>query len=207
MTSLKAQQEILAQLREAEITNVDSYTPFPMPFYCDLSKVKAIYLGCDPSNTKYNQRFDYVFALPSGDDYGFRQFVRSHHSNLDEVGLSWETVYVQNLYQNYFTKETSKNYEDWKRATKIWIEHLRTELAIFSESVPVLLTSELLYKVLVREPEFHRKVSEFYKAPRNAPITSVRNALGRPLIPVYRHYKYALAKWPKYAKRVRALVK
>ena len=61
----KTQHKILTQLREAMVSSVDLYTPFPKPFYHDRHAIKAIYLGCDPSSRKA-ERFCHAFALPKG---------------------------------------------------------------------------------------------------------------------------------------------
>lgn len=206
MIPLQKQKKIIAKLLGEGISTVDDYTPFPKPFYHDLSNVKAIYLGCDPTNTKFNNRFDYAFALPNGNQYRFERFVKGHRAQLEAIGQTWERVYVQNLCQNYFTKETSENYEAWSQAAMIWIAHLKSELAIFDQSLPILLTSELLYKVLLSHGIPKLKASEFYGKPKHIPIPDDQNKLRRPLIPLYRHFAYDLAKWPAYAHRIRAIL-
>lgn len=215
MMSIEKQKRIIMQMRDCKLTTVEGYTPFPKPFYHDLAKVKAIYLGCDSTNTKFKNRFEYVFALPNGDGYGFRQFVRSHRANLEQVGLSWETVYVQNLCQNYFTKETGANSDDWKKAAKNWIPILKKELSVFHPDIPVLLTAEVLYRVLLKNGVTPKRASEFYRS-RHASevmVTPEQNELGRPLIPFYRHRKYTLANADsnsdlhRYARLVRMLVR
>jgi hypothetical protein len=194
--SLEKQEDILARLRAAGITSVDYYTPFPKSFYHDLFEVKAIYLGCDPTNTKFNNRFEYAFALPDGKKYHFERFVEGHRTQLEAIELTWEQVYVQNLCQNYFREETGKNLKDWKRATEIWIPIMKEELSRFKSDIPVLLTSAFLYQVLVKGKK--NLPIDFYKCKQPKPIPGSENVLERPLIPFYRNQKYNVSKWHRY---------
>ena len=182
-------------INEAEILNelilrfgdiiIDSR--FPEPHYSDLMQVKAIYLGCDPTNVKYNTRFPYAFALEYDKTNHFKGFVRSHGENLEQIGLSWDTVYAQNLCRNYFKEETSKNLKVWKKvANEFWIEQLKEELSIFDSKIPVLLTSQYLLEVLGMDGYEKIKAPEFYECRKSIPIKAVNNILGRDLIPLYR---------------------
>lgn len=113
----------------------------------DKGQGKAIYLGCNPSN-RSNDTFEYEFAL-EGTNRGYNQFISSHQKDLDIVGLKWDDLYVQNLCQNYFQDETSKNLKLWKQvAREFWIGQLNNELSIFPDSIPILLTSQYLLEVL-----------------------------------------------------------
>ncbi len=69
--------------------------PFPNPYCKDFSKVKAIYLGCDPSN-KHSTSLQFAFALESGIPI-FNKFIQDHLENLKQIKLDWNSVYVQNL--------------------------------------------------------------------------------------------------------------
>lgn len=201
MIPLQKQKEIIVQLHAAKILNVDDYTPFPKPYCIVPSTVKAIYLGCDPTNTKFKNRFEFAFALPDGKKYHFERFVEGHRRNLSAIKLDWQYVYVQNLCQNYFTKETSKNIVDWKRAAAIWIEYLKTDLQKIPPDIPVLLTSELLYNVLLKSGLKPKKAIEFYtcEEKETIPVPAEDNMLSRPLIPFYRHWKYDLSRWRHYS--------
>jgi hypothetical protein len=47
------------------------------------------------------------------------------------------------------------------------------------------------------------KASEIYALKTEIPIPPEANKLGRPLIPLYRHYRYNLLKWPDYSCQLR----
>ncbi|MFI5252574.1 MAG: hypothetical protein ACHQQQ_09125 [Bacteroidota bacterium] len=163
--------------------------PYPKPYPDNPYGTKAILLGCDPSNNHCHD-FRYVFALQSSHPK-FKQFKSRWMKNLEAIGLSWNTVYIQNLCRNYFTEESSKN-KIWAEVAELWIPILKKELEQFDTNVPVLLTSDLLYKVLLCENAVQRKASDFYHClPEvTVPIPSEYNKLCRPLIPFYRHYRY-----------------
>ena len=194
------QREILRHLKESGLSSINSYIPFPDVWPVPISSVKAIYLGCDPTNKKYDNRFKYAFELPTGKEYHFGPFVKSHLRTLKEIRLDWGSVYAQNLCQNYFTEETNKNLEEWKKAAKIWIPILRTDLEVFGSNIPVLLTSEVLYKVLLKPKVTPISAKDFYACNEFAPIPipPEANEISRPLIPCYRHWKYSLTKWTPY---------
>ncbi|MBA4311175.1 MAG: hypothetical protein C0417_00955 [Chlorobiaceae bacterium] len=200
MMPLEKQEDILARLRATGITSVDDYTPFPKPFCVNPNSVKAIYLGCDPTNTKYMNRFEYAFALPDGRKYHFEQFVEGHRKQLEAIRLSWDQVYVQNLCQNYFTEETSQNKREWELAAGIWIPELQGELEQFHNDIPILLTSQLLLHVLLHDRKNARRAEEYYYCREGAavPIQAEHNKLSCPLIPLYRHPKYNLSNWKQY---------
>jgi hypothetical protein len=205
MISLQDQERIIIQLREKGVKGVLDYTPFPEPYVQNVDQVKAILLGCDPSN-KQGKRFRYAFALPTGEEYGFTQFVRGHQSNLQRVGLDWDSVYVQNLCQNYFDSQTAENWIQWRSAAELWIPRLKDELSMFSEMIPVLLTAEVLYRVLLKIGTEPIGAKELYMCQDAAriPIPAESTTLGRPLIPFYRHPMYHLSypRWSHYAVRV-----
>ncbi len=178
-------------------------TPFPKPYRKDISKIKAIYLGCDPSNS-HSHTLPYVFALESGFPI-FKKFLKDHESNLNQVGLSWETVYVQNLCQNYFKKETADNWKLWKEVAKWWIPILKDELKQFDSSIPVMLTSAYLYKVLKNGDKF--KPMDYYECTQPIPVPAEESKLERPLIPFYRNrrkvnYHLTNPKWIAYKERI-----
>ncbi|MBI2419798.1 MAG: hypothetical protein HYV28_18190 [Ignavibacteriales bacterium] len=155
--------------------------------YCPggIEKVKAIYLGCDPSNT-HTTSMPYAFAHKCGCNY-FNSFINSHTQQLACIGLTWETVYTQNLCRNYFQKETSINLKLWTKAAKeFWIEELKEELSQFDLTLPVLLTSQYLLEVLGTGGVEKIKAPEFYTCKKGIPIAADCNLLGRDLIPLYR---------------------
>lgn len=161
------------------------FTPFPKPWNPGVDKVKAIYLGCDPSNISQD-RFEYAFALLSGNPR-YNAFQQSHENNLGTVNLGWDEVYVQNLCQNYFTEETSKNLKLWRLvAQEYWIPRLKVELDLFRPNIPVLLTSQYLLEVLAFDGYEKIRAIDFYNRDKPIPIPAHKNHLGRPLIPFYR---------------------
>jgi hypothetical protein len=179
--------------------------PYPKAYCHDLNNVKAILLGCDPSNN-HNKHLPYVFALESGDKK-FNSFLKSWESSLEAIDLRFEMVYIQNLCRNYFEHETSQN-KIWKEVAELWIPELKKELAVLDPEIPILLTSELLYEVLLKNPDEKVRAIDFYEMNMPIPIKSADNKLGRPLIPFYRHYKYQIDKveWKPYRKRVQMII-
>lgn len=181
-------------MKQAEIVNyligvygveINEHTPFPKPWNPGLEKVKAIYLGCDPSN-RSQDRFEYAFALMSMNPR-YDLFLRSHTENLEQVNLGWDSVYVQNLCQNYFEEETSKNLKLWRRvAQEFWIMRLKEELSTFRQSIPVLLTSQYLLEVLAFDGYEKVPAFDFYNCDHPIPVPAIKNHLARPLIPLYR---------------------
>lgn len=177
--------EIILELQSQFGNEILNITPFPRPYCKDNSSIKAIYLGCDPSN-KHSHNLPYAFALESKLPV-FNKFLKDHSSNLCQIGLSWDTVYVQNLCQNYFEKETSKNQTLWKKTSKWRIPHLKQELQVFTDDIPVLLTSSYLFNVLVNSKWRKIKPKQFYNCEIEIPIPKSENLLERYLIPFYRN--------------------
>lgn len=182
-----------------------------------IDKVKAIYLGCDPSN-KHSTELPYVFAHESNIKV-FKPFIESHTEQLKQIDLCWDNVYTQNLCRNYFKEETSKN-KIWKQvANDYWIVKLKEELSQFDLKIPVLLTSQILLEVLgidgcekMLAPQFYDFNVDNHKA---IPIPENKNKLGRELIPIYRgksrkyevsyHLKYK--EWDKYRTSIKQFFK
>lgn len=154
--------------------------------YCPggISNVKAIYLGCDPSNI-HSTELPYAFAHECKLNI-FKSFISSHSEQLNQIGLDWNHVYAQNLCRNYFIDETSKN-SIWKTvAEEFWIEKLNEELAQFDSRIPVLLTSQILLKVLGTEGYENILAPDFYECKQPIPIPANKNKINRELVPVYR---------------------
>jgi hypothetical protein len=197
-------KEIVSQL----ITKYGSYI-LPVEIlpkeYCpgEISQVRAIYLGCDPSNV-HSTELPYVFALESGLKV-FNSFIKSHKEQLELIGLDWNCVYSQNLCRNYFNMETSNN-SVWKIIAKeFWIDSLKVELSQFEDNIPVLLTSNFIYDVLMLEKKY--KPMEYYECKQPIPIQPHYNKLGRPLIPLYRNrmridYHLTNPAWASYRNQI-----
>lgn len=192
--------EIVNELQKIFGNEILTIIPFPKPYFKNLQEIKAIYLGCDPSNS-HCTTLEHAFALESNLPI-FNKFHKDHLANLNAVGLSWSDVYVQNLCQNYFLHETSKN-PIWKKAAKWWIPLLIEELSIFHKNIPVLLTSSYLYNVLVINTYKKYKPQDYYRGIVKIPVPSSQNLLQRLLIPFYRNrwkvdYHLANPAWDDY---------
>lgn len=206
-------QQIVSYLNRKFGNGIKETIPFPKPFVKEMNQVKAIYLGCDPSNSR-SDTFDYAFAL-EGTNPLYNQFILSHEKNLNAVVLKWKELYVQNLCQNYFQKETSKNLKLWKQvAREFWIEQLNKELRIFPASIPVLLTAQYLLEVLAIDGYEKIPAIDFYECKNPIPVPADKNLLGRTLIPFYRginpklkkSYNLSTGHWSDYREQVRKLV-
>lgn len=185
---------------------LDYEYPKPYPAIVeDPAKVKAIVLGCDPSNFSDNgktRELEYVFGIEGRNRDG--RYFAGIKSNLKEIGISMDEIYVQNLCRNYFNVETANNTE-WMKAAKMWRTTLKQELDdLIDLSVPVFITSEKLYFALINDAERTYKPIELYSNPDLIPLKN--NFLNRPLIPLYRHYKYSMANNFDYAKHIKQIL-
>lgn len=181
----------------------------PKPYCKNPDKVKAFVLGCDPTAFSKEERqkpvgqrkhidFETVFNID--DDDGDDRYFAGILSNLKEIDLSLDDVYVQNLVSDYQDEESSKN-KDWIRNAQGYIPGLIEELARIDPSVktPVLLTSELLYKALLNDGMKKVPARDFYEIKAEIPIPPGLNKLERPLIPFYRHRAYSLGNYKGYS--------
>lgn len=210
----KTDTELLQVLKEKFNDEIDDRFYLPKAFWMgEKEMVKAVYLGCDPTNTNKNIQFDYAFSHGCNDK-GFVTFRKKHLKQLEAIDLTWETVYTQNLCRNYFKSETSKN-KIWKQAAEMWIDVLKEELdELFSVDIPVLLTSQLLLDVLLKEKKRPHRYDalEFYERRTAIPVSAEENKLGRPLIPLYRgvngstRVSYQLKNFPEYAHEIRIII-
>ncbi|MFA5848853.1 MAG: hypothetical protein WC833_03140 [Bacteroidales bacterium] len=149
-----------------------------------ITNVKAIYLGCDPSNN-HSIELPYVFAHNCNLKV-FNTFIKAHTFQLEQIGLNWEKVYSQNLCRNYFKIETAKN-RIWKTvAINYWVDQLNKELAMFDSKIPVLLTSQVLLQVLAIGRYENILAPDFYECKVTIPIPAQESKLNRDLIPLYR---------------------
>ncbi|MBL7960903.1 hypothetical protein JNL27_11765 [bacterium] len=175
----------------------------PSPFCISPESVRAIVLGADPS-TKDGKTFSYVFDLDPNNPSDDRYF-KGIEDNLKLVGLTMSDIYVQNVCQNYFLKETGEQQKDWEKAAKVWIPYLKKELdANFDKDVPVIATAEIIMKALLKDGVELASAKSIYSAKYKIPFSKSSNKLGRPLIPIYRHFQYTLKekKWNDYKNRV-----
>ena len=177
----------------------------PKPFCTNKNNIKAFVLGCDPTAIDKNDNkleFEYVFDLGNDERY-FSGVVE----NLKQVGLSIGEIYVQNLVTDYQDDETSKNHH-WMQIANEYIADRKQEFdKLDPEGIsPVFITSEVLYKLLLNPDEECFKASQLYNYPDLLPISAKSNSLGRPLIPLYRHWNYNLKKWPQYSKIIQSIL-
>jgi hypothetical protein len=158
--------------------------------------IKAIVIGADPTffQDGINGTVDKVFGLEQPDS----QFFRGVLTNLEQIDLSLDTIYVQNPVKNYFTTETSQN-KIWSKCASLWLENLKRELdEKFDRSVPMFVTAEIILKVVVfREYLKGIKNPDIYH--RNIIFSPKQNYFGRKVIPLFRHFNYQLSAWPDYA--------
>ncbi len=165
--------------------------PYPKPWpseHPDVSKIKAIVLGCDPSNFSKNgetQVLETVFGIEGkGKD---RRYFSGILQNLSQLGLTLTDLYVQNLCRNYFTKVTAEN-DCFAEAAIRWREYLCRELDELKilRNIPVFLTSQYIYKALKKEGVHEYTPAELYATRGLLPIPAEDNYLSRPLFPLYR---------------------
>jgi len=204
------EKQIINNLKNEINKYILDYIPFPKPFPENIKSPKAILLGCDPTNTKKNYRFKYVFGLGNDKDLEGRSiaefknsFLPKWEKSLKGINLSFEDIYTQNLCGNYFLNETKDN-PVWDNAAEYWIKILKEELNRFDMKIPVLMTSERIYKVLLNPDVKKEKASYFYNNPDEIPIPREKNKLDRLLVPFYRHSEYSITfeKWKPYKKRI-----
>lgn len=170
--------------------------------YCEnIENVKAVVLGCDPSN-KNGEKFSKAFGL----DKTMKYFTNINR-NLEKIGLCKSEVYIDNLCKNYFTKETYDNERLWLEiANKFWTPYLKDELdKLFPLTIPVLVTSDILLETLCYKGCYHKTKNEIYYR-ECIHIKANQNKLERNLIPLFRHYKYSLRNWVNYTDYVKKLL-
>jgi hypothetical protein len=181
--------------------------PAPTPFCYNPKKVKAIVLGADPSNfsDKGNRKIlTKVFGIGDSDARYFQGILR----NLKEVGLGLEDIYVDNLIRDYLEFESSE-YKLWEPVARANIPNCLRRLDSMDKKrkLPVLLTTEVLYRVLTGSDFI--SAEQFYLHPEKIPVAPDTNKLKRQLIPFYRHKDYSLfiQKWNQYRIRIMDILK
>ena len=185
------------------VKNILDVFPFPKA-YCPggIENIKAIYLGCDPSN-RYSQSLTQSFDLPISESH-----ISKNTEQLQQIGLDLNSVYFQNLCRNYFVEEISYN-NVWHEAAELWIPNLKAELDAFpiASDCPVFLTAWKLYECLIINNGKKAKPRYFYEKPKLTPILSKDNRLGRPLFPLFmgahNHYELKTDKWRDYKNRIK----
>lgn len=179
----------------------------PPPAAWKVANPRAFVLGCDPTayytdadGKRYPLVFKHVFDLGGPD----LRYFSAINNNLLELGLDYETdIYVQNMVVDYQPDETTKN-KNWNNEALKSIEQRKKEFDDVDPTgrVPVFLTAERLYKVLMNAGEPLLTAKELYEQ-EIVMIPAVKNKLGRPLIALYRHPRYNYKNQEPYFKRVR----
>lgn len=171
----------------------------PKPHIPPKASIKAFVLGCDPTAFKNEKllKFHYVFDI-GGDKRYFAGILK----NLIAVGLSLDCIYVQNLVPDYQSEETAKN-KNWHAVAAKEIPLRKQEFDAIDPSgkLPVFLTSQHLYKVLLNDGIKPKTPAAIYKGA--IPVKAEDNKLGRPLVALYRQYKYAVDKHPVYQEMIK----
>lgn len=171
----------------------------PKPYHNSANRIKAFVLGCDPTAFKNGKRleFEYVFGIKKD-----KRYFAGINANLNLLGLDQEYVYIQNLVTEPQDEETGKN-KKWKGEAVKQIKLRREEFDHLdpSRKLPVFLTSDLLYKVLLNDNVKRKTPSEIYTATEMV-IPAEQNKLVRPLVAFYRHYTYSMKNKPEYARRL-----
>lgn len=200
----------LAQLFPGKILDL----PYPKPYPPEIpypSRIKAIVLGCDPSNFSQDGRnpkiLETVFGLEGMGKDG--RYFAATKQNLKELDIEMEDIYVQNLCRNYFSAETEQN-PIWYQAAEYWIPLLVRELEDLRIplNIPVFLTSRHLYKALIREGVPCHEPKVLYANPHLVPIPASDSRLSRTLIPLYRGGidEYKLSKKTDYRDHVKKVI-
>lgn len=189
-------------MNKSTISNMP-YSPKPWK----VEHPKAIVLGCDPTAFHTDSigvrtliHFNTVFNLGGSD---LRYFAAINNC-LKKLDLNFEVdLYVQNLVSDYQQEETSKN-KKWDELAKSLIPERRAEFDKIDPvgNLPVFLTSERLYKVLMNDGEPLLPAAELYKM-QDVMIPATKNKLSRPLIALYRHPKYNCSRQKDYYERVK----
>ena len=171
-------------------------------FCYNKNKVKAFVLGADPTNKSDSgkrKELNTVFAIGSGEARYFDPMLK----NLELLGLTLKDIYVQNLVQEYLEEETSKN-PNWEKYAEKWCSITKKEFDDIDPNgkVPVFVTAERIFKFLFIEKAPSAK--EIYNGSFPFLTEASFCRLQRPLIPLYRHYEYALDKpeWLAYRNRL-----
>jgi hypothetical protein len=182
----------------------------PPPLAWKVEHPKAFVLGCDPTAFYTDQvgkkipiLFKTVFDIGGHDP----RYFMSIRKNLIALDINSEAdVYVQNLVTNFQPAETSKN-KNWNVDALMSIPERKIEFDGVDSMcrIPVFLTSERLYKVLMNDDEPLLSASALYQE-QDVLLPAEKNKLGRPLIALHRHPRYNHKSQEPYFKRVKEVL-
>jgi len=173
----------------------------PSPFPNKSNPLKAFVLSCDPTAfDKENKQILLKSVFGIGQDG--RYFV-GIKANLKQLNIGMEDIYVQNLIPEYRLQESSKD-PDWINATQRYIPDRVKEFDNIdtSRTIPVFLTSELLYKAILNDGQIPKKPIDIYSNESDVIIPTANNKLFRPLVTLYRHPAYSLKNKKEYKIRL-----
>ena len=198
--SIDYDQELAQLMKSRYPGNYCDAVSLPKPYVGD-GPIKTIVIGADPTYLKDNGKFEFVFGLENTDSKFFRGIL----INLDQVGLSLDNVYVQNLIKPYFKKETSKN-PDWEECALLWLENLKREIDDrFDRTIPVLVTAHKILKLIVYR-EHLRGISPKMIYSKPMVFEPRTNFFGRNVLAMFRHYTYQLGKWENYRDYIKGIL-
>ena len=174
--------------------------PSPFPSEPDPSKIKAFVLGCDPTAFKDKIQVPLKIVFAIGQDGRYFAGIKA---NLALLNIGMDDIYVQNLIQAYGNVESSKDPE-WIHAAQLFIPDRVKEFDTIdpTRTIPVFLTSELLYKALFNEGQTPKKPIDIYSNHNDVIIPASQNKLFRPLVILYRHPAYSLKNQQKYKEQL-----
>lgn len=181
--------------------------PLPKSFLPDdITQLKAIVLGSDPSNFSKDGKTNKIQKV--FDIGGDKRYFNTINQNLFEIGLSIENVFVQNMVRNYMDYETASNTK-WELFAIKWLPYIRQELEMVDPQnrLPVLVTAEVILKFLVYDTYVLGKPTDYYTLIKTIPIRPSENRLERNLIPFYRSQFYLLKKQDQYKEKIKSIIK
>ena len=188
-------------------TSIPDIKEYPLPApHIPSEKVKAFILGADPSNFSINgketRKISSVFDI--GRD---KRYFSNINQNLQQVDLSINNVYVQNMVRNYMDEETQSN-PKWNLFAEKWLPYIKQEFDLIDPAIeiPVLVTAEIVLRFLLLNPSEFGTPTDYYSGTKKIPITSIENKMERNLIPFYRHRAYSLKNQDYFRNRIKELL-
>jgi hypothetical protein len=173
----------------------------PSPYHNKSNPLKAFVLGCDPTAFKDKVLVPLKTVFGIGQDGRYFAGIKA---NLKQLNIGMEDIYVQNLIPEYRLQESSKDPTGWINDAQQYIPDRIKEFDGIdpTRTIPVFLTSELLYKALLNEGQIPQKPIDIYSDKNDVFIHPAQNKLFRPLIILYRHPAYSLKNQKEYSARL-----
>ena len=198
--TLNYDKELVNQVKTLYPNDCLEVDILPKPFR-GTKPIKGIVLGADPTYLKDNGKFVFVFGLEKENSPFFRGILK----NLNQVGLSLENIYVQNLIKNYFKRETSKN-AIWGECASLWLNNLKDELdSQFHRDIPLFVTADRILRVVIFQ-EYLNGLNAKMIYSQKIIFNPDQNYFGRNVIALFRHYEYDLKRWPEYITCIKDLL-